>query len=127
MATGDGKTQGDASTSPFGNGSGQVPGAGTMAGNDFVKNPAGGTSGGAGANFVTTPQGAGPTGATPTDFTKGGKSPQKSGEAPDLNSQSEIRDQGKLVPLADVPQGSPRKSLIGTGSMGDSRKPFKGI
>lgn len=118
----DGKNPGDGKTNPF-NG----PGAGPMAGNDFIKNPAGSVAGGKGANFVEKPAGEGPTGTTPTDFTRGGKSDQKTGEPEDLNPESTIRDAGVRVPLADVPQGSPRGPMIGVGSMGDGRKPFKGI
>lgn len=114
MALGDGKTMGDGRTSPFGDG------GGTMAGNDFVKNPAGGNPGGRGNDFLTRPEGEGPTGATPTDFAKGGKGPQKSGEAEDLNPESEIRDGGELVPLIDRPDA-------GTGSIGNAHKPFKGF
>lgn len=98
-----------------------------MAGNDFVKNPAGSSPGGKGADLTTNPAGAGPTGATPTDFTKGGKGAQKSGEPEDLNAESMLKDKGVRVPLADVPPGSPRAPFIGVGSMGDGRKPFKGI
>jgi len=119
---GDGKTTGDGKTNPFGG-----PGDGKMAGNDFTKNPAGATPGGPGADFVANPVGTGPTGATPIDFTKGGKSAQKSGEPEDLNPESTIKQSGQRVPLADVPTGSPRAPLIGVGSIGDGRKPFKGI
>lgn len=116
MATGDGKTQGDASTSPFGNGSGNTAG-GNMAGNDFVTNPGGAKAGGAGADFMVNPSGAGPTGAKP-NITQAPE--QKKGEPVDLNKPSEIRDGGGLVPLLDRPDA-------GAGSIGNARKPFKGI
>lgn len=118
----DGKTPGDARTSPFGKN------GGPMAGNDFVKNPAGSAPGGRGVNFLEQPGGGGATAAAPTDFTKGGKGDQKSGGDP-TNPQSEIKSDGGpgLRPDAAVPAGSPRQQFIGTGSIGDSRKPFKGI
>jgi hypothetical protein len=46
--------------------------------------------------------------------------PQKQGENIDLNKPSEIRDKGLLVPLLDRPDA-------GAGSVGNNRKPFKGI
>jgi hypothetical protein len=118
MATGDGKTQGDASTSPFGNGGGNTAG-GNMAGNNFLTNPGGSKAGGAGADFLTNPSGAGPTGAKPLNVVDPGM-PQKKGEPVDLNKPSEIRDGGGLVPLLDRPDA-------GAGSIGNARKPFKGI
>jgi len=91
-----------------------------MAGNDFVKNPAGGTTPGAGNNFLTNPSGAGPTGDKPMNVAEGGKDAQKKGENVDLNPESEIREKGQLVPLIDRPDA-------GTGSIGNAHKPFKGI
>ena len=92
-----------------------------MAGNDFVKNPAGGAPPGGGSNFLTNPSGAGPTGgAKPLNVVEGGKEAQKSGPNVDLNGESEIRDKGGLVPLIDRPDA-------GAGSIGNNRKPFKGI
>lgn len=118
--TGDGKTPGNGTTSPFATNGGPMPG------NDFIKNPAGSSPGGRGVDFVRNPGGVGPTAATPPDFTKGGKDPQRSGSDP-TNPASEVKDKGLLVPLADVAPGSPRGNLVGVGSMGDTRKPFKGI
>ncbi len=120
---GDGKTPGDGKTSPFGTNGGPMPGV------DFVKNPAGSQPGGRGTNFLTNPAGQGPTAPAPPNFAAGAGEQQKSGEAPDLCPESEIKDKGGpgLRPAADVPPGSPRKDLIGVGSMGESRKPFKGI
>jgi hypothetical protein len=117
---GDAKTPGDGKTNPFGG-----PGAGTMAGNDFNKNPGGSGAGGKGIDLLTKPNGSGPSGAKPRDFTKSDNTTQKSGEAADLNPGSEIRQDGSLVPLADVPSGSPRAPMIGVGSIGNSKKPFK--
>lgn len=96
-----------------------------MAGNDFIKNPAGSVSGGAGSNFVTNPSGKGPTGEKPRDFLKGGAGDQKMGANVDLNPASEISDGGKLIPLADAPPS--RAGMVGVGSMGNASKPFKGI
>lgn len=115
-----GNISGDGKTSPFGKNGGPMPG------NDFTKNPAGSQPGGKGANLIEKPAGAGPTAAAPPDFTKGGKDAQKSGSDP-VNPESAIKDKGQMVPLADVPPGSPRAPFIGVGSMGNGRKPFKGI
>lgn len=122
MPTGDGKTPGDGKTSPFGTNGGPMPG------NNFLTNPAGSQPGTSGNNFLENPAGGGPTAATPPDFTKGGKDPQKQGTDP-TNPQSDVTSDGGpgLRPAADVPANSPRKGLIGVGSIGDSRKPFKGI
>jgi hypothetical protein len=116
----DAKTSGDGKISPFGKNGGPMPC------NDFVKNPAGSAPGGRGTNFLTNPGGQGPTAPTPADMTQGGMEAQKPGEAP-VNPESAIKDKGLLVPLADVPPGSPRAALIGVGSMGNTSKPFKGI
>jgi len=116
-----GKTPGDGKTTPFGTN------GGPMAGNDFLKNPAGSQPGTRGNDFVTSPAGAGPSAPTPPDFTKGSASPQKTGPAPDLNPESEVKGKDGLLPDATVPQGSPRAPLIGVGSIGDTRKPFKGF
>ena len=115
-----GDTPGDGKTSPFGpsNGAPMTP-------TNFLQQPSGPAPSRPGINFLERPGGSGPQAAAPTDFTKGGKDAQKSGQAPDLNPQSEITDGGGLVPLADVPQGSPRKGFIGVGSIGDSSKPFR--
>ena len=96
-----------------------------MAGNDFVKNPAGSAAGGPGANFITNPSGKGPTGEPPRNFLKGGAGDQKVGANTDLNPESEISQGGKLVPLADAPAS--RAGLVGVGSIGNASKPFKGI
>lgn len=88
-----------------------------MAGNDFVTNPTGGKAGGPGADFMINPSGAGATGAKPS-ITEAPA--QKAGEAEDLNKPSELRDGGGLFPLLDRPDA-------GVGSIGNARKPFKGI
>lgn len=92
-----------------------------MAGNDFLKNPAGGSPASAAAsnNFLTNPAGAGPTAGKPPNFVDGSR-PQQTGANVDLSGESEIRQNGGLVPLADRPDA-------GAGSIGNSRKPFKGI
>lgn len=121
MATGDAKTSGDGKSSPFGSN------GGIMAGVDFTKNPTGSAPGGAGVNFLTNPSGSGPSAQTPPNFAAGpGSTPQKTGVAEDLNPESEIKDKGDgLRPAADAPPS--RKNLVGVGSIGDARKPFKGI
>jgi hypothetical protein len=115
------KTPGDGKTSPFGNGSGKGTntGASTMANSTAGANP-----GKNGNNFLTNPSGNSPAGAKPTDFTRAKVATQKSGPNCDINAQSAIKDKGQLVPLADVTSG-PRKEMVGAGSIGDSRKPFK--
>lgn len=117
----DGMNPGDAKTSPFGNGSGKVSNAGasTMANSTAGANP-----GKNGVNFLTSPSGGASSGAKPTDFTRATVPTQKSGQAADINAQSAIKDKGQLIPLADVTSG-PRKEMVGAGSIGDSRKPFK--
>ena len=90
-----------------------------MAGNDFVKNPSGGAAPGAGVNFLTNPAGGGSTGGSPQNFADGSRK-QQTGENVDLSSESEIKDKGLLVPLMDRPDA-------GAGSIGNARKPFKGI
>lgn len=89
-----------------------------MAGNDFVKNPAGSAPGGSGADFLVKPAGQGPTGAVPMNVAANARGAQASGEAADLNKPSEIRDGGSLVPTIDRPDA-------GTGSIGNAHKPFK--
>lgn len=114
-----GDTSGDGKTSPFGpsNGAPMTP-------TDLLKTPSGQPPQRPGVNFLDRPAGSGPQAAAPPDFNKGGKDGQKSGDAPDLNPQSEIKDGGGLVPLADVPAGSPRQPFIGVGSIGNNSKPF---
>ena len=119
-----GDTPGDGKTSPFGPSNGAP-----MPPPNFLQQPSGPAPSRPGINFLERPRGSGPQAAAPPDFSKGGRGgapdAQKSGQAPDLNPQSEIPDGGGLVPLADVPQGSPRKAFIGVGSIGDSSKPFR--
>lgn len=99
-----------------------------MPGVDFTKNPAGSAPGSAGVNFLTNPSGSGPSAPTPPNFAAGPTlEPQKQGGAPDISPESEIKDKGGpgLRPAADAPPS--RKDLVGVGSIGDARKPFKGI
>lgn len=96
-------------------------------GNDFGKMPGGSAPGGSGADLLNNPKGQGPSGAAPRDFTQSGKGPQKQGEPEDMNPESITKEGNLRVPLAEVPSNSPRKPLIGVGSSGDGRKPFKGI
>lgn len=112
MALGDGKTN------PFGDGAGKASG-GNMAGNNFVTNPAGGASAGRGNDFLTNPSGGAAGGGSPTNFVDGSRTQQK-GENVDLNKASEVRQNGGLIPLIDRPDA-------GAGSVGNGRKPFKGI
>lgn len=118
----DGKTPGDGKTSPFGKNGGPMPG------NDFNKNPAGSAPGGRGVNFLEQPSGGGGGSAPKDPLVSAVKGDQKSG-TDEANPQSEIKSDGGpgLRPDATVPAGSPRQQFIGTGSIGDSRKPFKGI
>lgn len=117
---GDGKTPGDGKSSPFGNGSGKVS---NPKGSTMANTAAGANAGGNGNNFITNPSGGAASGAKPTDFTRPTVAAQKSGQAADINAQSAIKDKGQLIPLADVT--SARKELVGAGSIGDNRKPFK--
>ena len=117
---GDGKTPGDGKTSPFGNGSGKVS---NPQGSTMANTTAGANAGGAGNNFITHPSGSAPSGAKPTNFVEPKVAAQKSGQSADINAASAIKDKGLLVPLADVT--SARKELIGAGSIGDNRKPFR--
>lgn len=114
---------GDGKSSPFGQNNGPMPGI------DFIKNPNGSAPMNAGVDFNVTPAGRAPTAPKPTDFMAGSTDQQKKGEAPDLDPASEIKDHGGpgFRPAADVPAGSPRQSSIGVGSIGDTRKPFKGF
>lgn len=98
-----------------------------MPGNDFMKNPAGSAPAGRGINFLTDPNGSGPTAPTPTNFVASGNETQKNGVAVDRSTESEVKDHGGpgLRPAADVPAS--RKDLTGAGSIGNARKPFKGI
>jgi hypothetical protein len=125
MANGDAKTSGDGKTSPFGSN------GGPMAGVDFVKNPAGSAPGSAGVNFLTNPAGSGPSAPTPPNFpaTAGpGLKPQESGDDYAKSPESEIKDKGEgLRPDTSKGIGTERQKFLGTGSIGDSRKPFKGI
>lgn len=117
----DGKIPGDGKTSPFGNGSGK----GTNEGVSTMANTtAGAAPGKNGVNFLTNPSGGASSGAKPTDFTRATVAKQKSGAASDINAESAIKDKGQLIPLADVTSG-PRKEMVGAGSIGDARKPFK--
>lgn len=115
--SGDGKSSGNGSSSPFGNGQGGQAGQ-TMSGHDFVKDPTGGYTG-TGNDFIEKPAGAGATAEAPPDFTQGGKGPQKADTGADLDKESEG---GSLLPLnaADVPAGSPRAPFIDNGTT----KPF---
>ena len=126
---GDGKTPGDGKTSPFGNGSGKVS---NPQGSTMANTTAGANAGGAGNNFITHPSGSAPFNGThqaigklakPTNFVEPKVAAQKSGQSADINAASAIKDKGLLVPLADVT--SARKELIGAGSIGDNRKPFR--
>lgn len=114
----DGNKIGDGKTSPFGNGQGAV----TMAasgGNNFTTNPSGSGDKSGGNDFTKNP-GGNAARAGGRDFTKEAPQTQKSGEAPDLSSDGKPAGDRFAVrpPLSASPD-------IGTGSSGNSHKPFK--
>lgn len=117
MPLGDGKTEGDGTASPFGNGNGDEGAMATT--NDFVTNPQGNAPRNTGNDFVTNPAGtaarSGPTIDAPA--LQGPKAP--TGDPKDLDKSSLVPGSGPArVALADVPAG-PRAKFV------DDRKPFK--
>lgn len=102
-----GDKAGDGTNSPFGNGAGDAEGGGGM-GNDFVQNP-GGTPGKTG-------------GGQPASY--GEHKQQRQGADPDINA-GDMAEGGKDM-LADDVQAEGEEA-VGTGSVGNARKPFKGM
>lgn len=82
-------------------------------GHDFVRNPTSNHAAGAGHDFVSNPKGT-TSGSAPRDFeAMAQKGAQKSGST----ESSETTVPGGKLPLKDTTQG-------GTGSIGNSHKPF---
>lgn len=115
---------GNGSQSPFGNGSGATS-SGSGKPVDLIKDPSGGRKGG-GVDLIKEPDAMAKRALSrmgkPEDLTDGSRGPdQKEGEAPDLNKES-VPDGGKIK----LPDGAEsRKEFLGTGSMGNTHKPFK--
>lgn len=98
---------GNGTNNPFGNGGGSA-GGGMGQGNNFTQNPSGqpGRTGG----------------GQPESF--GQSRPQRQGGDPDI-SQAEIPEGGKDL-YADNVQADGEEP-VGTGSVGNARRPFKGL
>lgn len=122
--TGDGKTTGDGTGSPFGNGNG---GTGPMATSaDLIANPAGNEPRNTGNDFVTNPAGTAPRSGPTLDVAAQKVPTQPTGAPKDIDPTSVVPGSGSnRVPLADV--GGERAKFIGT-TAGDSQpKPFKNL
>lgn len=98
---------GDGSNNPFGNGGGSAGGS-MGQGNNFTANPSGqpGRTGG----------------GQPESY--GQSRVQRQGEDPDI-SQAEIPEGGKDLQADNVQ--APGETPVGTGSVGNSRRPFKAL
>lgn len=102
---GDGKTPGDGTSSPFGDGGGGAGGGGMGQGNNFTTNPSG------------TPGAGG--GGQPDSYME--SKPQQAGGDPDINP-AEIPQGGKDLFADPKPDtGNP----IGTTAGSGGRKPFR--
>lgn len=93
---------GNGSTSPFGNGAGNV-GESRMAGNNFLTNPSGGGGSGRGRDFLREP--------VPS------QSPRESG----ADRSTDDAASGGLVPKVQAAPGPD----VGAGSIGNGAKPFR--
>lgn len=136
MPNEDGRTPGEATTSPFGDGRGAM--ATRFGGNDFGRNPAGQSPAGRGHNFLKEPAGSKPSGdqhggnnfnRNPAGQVRGGggdmAQPQTSGQDPDINTSDAAAGPPDAAQVATPSGDQLSKRDIGTVAGQAVHKPFK--